>query len=174
MGYNHQGFTPEEVKKGLLTDLLAYLLDYNKKSENYYYDIHITSDGYCTIVEWSDVSYDRDHGQEGKFQFVDYDEVVMKEVRFPDDHTELCYPEEAEDKLREWLIEHPEWRKNCWGCWTITDATEDANFRKIVDIAAKATINPCDYCVDDANQPTKDCNTCPNRPLMWDKETKDE
>ena len=67
--YNSQSFTPEEVEQGLMSDLLNYLLDHNKKAKEQYYDIHITTDGYCTIVEWTDVNYDMEY-DEGYFKFV--------------------------------------------------------------------------------------------------------
>ena len=78
--YNYQAFTPEEVEQGLHLDLLNYLLDHNKKNETQYYDIHITSDGYCTIIEWTDVMYDNKYGQEGKFEYVPYNGQVMLEL----------------------------------------------------------------------------------------------
>ena len=153
--YNTQAFTPEEVKKGLAQDLLNYLLDYNKKNTEQYYDIHITSDGYCTIIEWVDVMYTSKYGEDGKFQFVDYDEYVMKEFTFPDNHTEMCYSEEdAEQRLQEWLKDNPSWVKNEWGCWT--NELENERARKMLEDSC-----PCDYCKDDANNPTKDCSTCP-------------
>ena len=152
--YNYKSFTPEEVKKGLLNDLLNYLLDHNKKSDKFYYDIHITTDGYCSIVEWTDVSYNGDYGPEGKFEFVDCDQVVMLERTFPDNHTELCYDEEDyEERLKQFLEENPGWEKNQWGCWT--NRIENEKFKKMLE-------NPCDFCVDDARNPTMDCNTCPN------------
>ena len=128
--YNYQAFTPEEVEAGLLDDLLKYIVDYNKKCESGYYDTHITSDGYCTIVEWTDVNF-KFKGEEGSFRFVDSDEVVMKEVHFPDDHYEMVYPEEAEEVLNNWLKENPEWVKNQWGTWTNTKEENEA-FAKLV------------------------------------------
>lgn len=116
--YNYQAFTPEEVDKGLLQDLLNYLLKYNKKSEEQYYDIHITTDGYCSIVEWTDVSYQHDI-EEGKFEFVPADSYVMIEKIFPDNHTELCYSEEDyQERLKEFLEENPGWVKTHYGTWT--------------------------------------------------------
>lgn len=159
--YNSQAFTPEEVKKGLLKDLLNYLLDHNQKNEDQYYDIHITTDGYCSIVEWTDVNYDSKYGPEGKFEFVDSNQVVMLEKEFPDNHTELCYNEEDyEERLKDFLDKNPGWVKNQWGCWT--NEIENEQFRKWLE-------NPCEHCVDDADNPTKDCDTCPNKPATFDK-----
>lgn len=127
--YNSQAFTPEEVKKGLHLDLLNYLLDHNKKNETQYYDIHITSDGYCTIIEWTDISYNQEYGQEGKFEFVPADGYVMIEKTFPDNHTELCYDEEDyKERLEEFLKENPGWVKTSYGTWT--NEIENERIRK--------------------------------------------
>lgn len=127
--YNSQAFTPEEVKKGLHLDLLNYLLDHNKKSEKQYYDIHITTDGYCTIIEWTDVDYNQEYGPEGKFEFVPADGYVMIERTFPDNHTELCYNEEDyQERLDEFLKDNPGWVKTHYGTWT--NEIENERIRK--------------------------------------------
>lgn len=123
--YNYQAFTPEEVKQGLLNDLLNYLLDHNKKNKNQYYDIHITTDGYCSIVEWTDVSYNNEYGDEGKFEYVPYNGQVMLEFSFPDNHYERFYSEEEyQERLQEWLKENPGWVKTSYGTWTNTIENE--------------------------------------------------
>jgi len=117
--YNYQAFTPEEVKKGLLNDLLNYLLEHNKKNDEQYYDIHITTDGYCSIVEWTDVQYDDKFGEQGRFRFVDSNEVVMLERYFPDNHSEMCWDEEDyQERLKKFLEENPGWVKGPFGNWT--------------------------------------------------------
>ena len=127
--YNRQSFTPEEVEKGLHLDLLNYLLDHNKKSETQYYDIHITTDGYCTIIEWKDVNYNQDYGPEGKFEYVPYNGQVMLEFTFPDNHIEMCYDEEDyKERLDEFLKENPGWVKTHYGTWT--NEIENEKFRK--------------------------------------------
>ena len=112
---NRKAFVPEEVKKGLLKDLLDYLLNYNLKSKDYYNEIHITTDGYCTIVEWEDVPYDKGWG--GTFQYIDESHVVMKEVMFPDNHSEYLFDEEEQEAIDEWLKENPGWKQNEFGIW---------------------------------------------------------
>ena len=130
--YNYQAFTPEEVEQGLLNDLLNYLLEHNKKNTEQYYDIHITTDGYCTIVEWANVMYDNKFGEEGRFRFVDSDEVVMLERYFPDNHSELCYDEEDyQERLKEFLEKNPGWEKTSYGTWT--NRIENERFRKILE-----------------------------------------
>ncbi len=54
---NHMDFTPEEVAAGRLGDWVNFLLKDNEKCYNIkgcdsFNEIHITTDGYCTIVEW--------------------------------------------------------------------------------------------------------------------------
>lgn len=113
---NTKAFIPEEVEQGLHLDLIKHLLDYNSKSKEYYYDIHITTDGYCTIVEW----VDRDH--EGNFnegfKHVGEDQRVMTECKLPDNSIIMCYDEEdVNETLEEWLNEHPKWKKDFYGIW---------------------------------------------------------
>lgn len=114
--YNSQSFTPEEVKKGLHLKFIKSLLEISSKKENSYFDIHITTDSYCTIVEWSDVSFE-DGG--GKFEFVDANQVIMTEKLFPDNHYEyFTSEEEYKERLEEWLKENPEWELTPYGTWT--------------------------------------------------------
>jgi len=131
--YNYQAFTPEEVEAGLLQDLLNYLLDHNKKNETQYYDIHITTDGYCTIIEWTNVDYNQEYGPEGKFEFVPYNGQVMLEYDFPDNHRELCYDEEDyQERLDEFLKENPGWEKTSYGTWT--NRIENEKFIKELEL----------------------------------------
>ena len=95
--YNSMSFTPEEVKQGLHTKLIKYLLDYNKDCEQHYNDIHITTDGYCLIVEWASIPYD--HAWGGSFQYVDFDEVIMHEVHLPDGSSVLSRDEQEDAEI---------------------------------------------------------------------------
>ena len=129
--YNSQAFTPEEVKKGLLKDLLNYLIDYNIKSESGYYDIHICSDGYCTIVGWVDIDY-KYKDEQGKFEFVPSNGQVMLEYSFPDNHYEQFYSqEEYQERFQEWLKENPGWVKTPYGTWT--NEIENEKYRKMLE-----------------------------------------
>lgn len=103
---NSQSFSPNECKEGLHLDLINYLLSYNEKSNEAYYDIHITSDGYCTVIEWENVVFDlRDCS--GSFEFVDEGECVMKEVRLPDDSSIMLFKFEDTNKyIENWKKEH--------------------------------------------------------------------
>ena len=116
MGYNEKAFTPEDVEQGLMKDLLDYLLDYNTKSKEYFYDIHITSDGYCAIVQWVDIPYNSDEA-ESKFDYVDYDEVVMKELILPDNSIIYVHRGEEDEALKEWLKDNPSYKQNDYGRW---------------------------------------------------------
>ena len=112
---NEQVFTPDEVKKGLHLKLIGALLEMDKDRKDSHFDIRLSTDGYCTIVQWCDVSDDA--GCYG-FRFIDSDEVVMREYRFPDDHYEyLCDDDEYDVRLAEWLKKNPSWKKNDYGIW---------------------------------------------------------
>ena len=112
---NNIAFGPEQADA--VKDLLDYLLDYNSKQEyDDYYEIHITTDSYCTIVEFEKVPYSGEWG--GKFQYVEDDELVMKEYSFPDDHYEyFTSKEEYKEALDEWLKENPGWERGEFGRW---------------------------------------------------------
>jgi hypothetical protein len=120
--YNLQAFTPEEVKQGLHLDLIKYLLDYNAKSKDYFNDIHIDNDGYCTIIEW--VSESREDATTS-FEFVDCDETILKIVRFPDNSYDYVEDQdEANDRFQLWLHENPDWEKDGFGGWKKKEVKE--------------------------------------------------
>lgn len=101
---NSMAFTPEDMKKGLGEDLIKYLLDLNSKLQDRYMDIHITTDGYCTIFEWDEVSFEFGGG---KFMYVGEDDVVMKALVLPDHSTRYVLDdEEAKTVLAEYEQEH--------------------------------------------------------------------
>lgn len=114
--YNSQSFTPEEVEQGLHLKLLNVLLELNNAFKKRYNDIHIWTDGYCTIIDWAESYYD-DVG-EGRFEFVEGDEVIMVEKLFPDGHIELCEDEEDYiNKLNSWRKKHKNWTLLADGTW---------------------------------------------------------
>lgn len=128
--YNEQAFTPEQVKSGELQDLLDYLLLFNQKSNRAFMDIHITSDGYCTIVEWTEVDYEQHEC--GRFQYVPSSGYVLREFYFPDNHTELLSSdEEFDERLKEWLEDNPGWVKTSYGTWT--NEIENEKFRQMLE-----------------------------------------
>ena len=96
--------------------LLDTLLDYNSDfEEKYFNDIHIYQEDDLIIIEWDEVPYSHEWG--GKWQYIEEDDVVMKDVEFPDGHFEQLFPDEVEERLADWHKENPEWIKNCWGIW---------------------------------------------------------
>lgn len=121
--YNSTAFTPAEVEKGLHLKLIKHLLEESAELEDSYNDIHITTDGYCTIIEWEQVPFNEEWG--GHFRYVAEDEVVMKEVIFPDNHTEYLFPNEVEDALKEWHKENPGWVQSEYGRWYNEKEQED-------------------------------------------------
>ena len=128
--YNSQAFTPDQVEKGDLTKLLNYLTDFNSTSSESYMDIHICSDGYCTIVEWTEVNFDNIYDY-GKFKYVPYDGHIFREYTFPDNHVEYFESdEEFEEALREWLEKNPGWKKTLFGAWT--NEIENEHFRRML------------------------------------------
>lgn len=111
--YNSMAFTPEEVKKGKPTELVNFLLSCGDDAS--FEEIHITTDGYCTIVEWMSNYYD-EHIQ--YFPFVDEDHDIVKIVEYPDNSTSYARDdEEAKEMLDEWLKDHPTYKQNEFGGW---------------------------------------------------------
>lgn len=115
--YNSESFLPEEVKAGQHIKLIETLIGLDGYDPNdrvdrgnldKFHDIHITSDGYCLIVEWCDHYFDAGIG-DGEFHFVGPEQRVAEEVTLPDGSTELAW--DAEDAKRivdNWLAKHPE------------------------------------------------------------------
>lgn len=119
--FNSQAFTPEEVEKGKHLELIKLLLSLEDKDS--FEDIHIASDGYCVIVEWDTVFRDE---RPVAFRYTSDDEVILKEVIFPDNHIEYAgSEEEAKEMLDKWLKENPQWHKNYWGMWTDAPTESD-------------------------------------------------
>lgn len=128
--YNSMSFTPEEVSKGLHLKLITNLLEISNELECGRYDILITSDGYCTIINWCEHNFDEDSG---RFEYIDEDEYVFKEIRFPDGHYGYAQTEDEEKELWEQFHqEHPEWVKTPHGTWT----NEEENKRWLQGIEA--------------------------------------
>lgn len=95
---------------------LQVLIDYNKQSTDYYFDIHIYQEEDSIRLDWEQVPYSHEWG--GHFEFLEDDDVVLKEVIFPDNHTEYLFEDEKEEALNDWCKEHPEYKKTSYGTWT--------------------------------------------------------
>ena len=106
--YNSMAFTPEEVEAGLFQKFLDTLIHYNSNSEKHYCDIHITSDGYCTILEWDCVPFTHEWG--GEFKHVGFDEDVVHYVELPNG-TSVQSTSEQEDReiITDFEKDHPEY-----------------------------------------------------------------
>ena len=128
--YNSMAFTPEEVEKGQHLKLLKTLFELNADKEDASYnDIHIWTDGYCTIIDW--VDYNPEFGM-GKFEFVPGDGYILREFRFPDGHYEmLADDDEFNEALKDWLKENPGWEQTSYGTWT--NRIENEHFRKLFE-----------------------------------------
>lgn len=111
---------------------LKTLIDYNADFDNdHFNDIHIKQEENLIVLEWMQIPYSHEWG--GTWQFVGEDEVIMKEVYFPDNHCEYRFPEEAEDAIKDWINEQAAkgeiWEKTPYGTWT--NITENERFRKM-------------------------------------------
>lgn len=125
--YNSMSFTPEEVKKGLHLKLLNTLLELNNEFEKGYNDIHMWTDGYCTIIDWQFVYFEEGYDA-GKFVYKSEEEVVMLERPLPDNSLIICRDEEEyNEELAKWLKKNKGWKKNEFGCWYNESETVDIN-----------------------------------------------
>ena len=127
---NSQVFTPEEVKQGLHLDLIKHLLEMNGKSDRHYNQILVNTDGYCTMVEWVQRSYNDDNCDE-RFELLEYDEIPMKEVRYPDGHYDYLPREMVDQAFKEWCEEHPNYKQNQYGIWY--DEEEEKALREEIE-----------------------------------------
>lgn len=95
---------------------LTLLLDYNADFENKSFkDIHISQSDSDIKLEWENVYYSGDC--EG-FVFLNGDEVIMKEITFPDGHYDYVLPDNVDEAYRNWHKNHPEWKLTTYGTWT--------------------------------------------------------
>ena len=83
-------FTPEEDEAGLTDYMINAIRTLNKKmceieGDNCFYDIIVTSDGYCTILKAVARYFDRDD-ENAKAIFLAPDEVVMQEEYVKDEN----------------------------------------------------------------------------------------
>ena len=108
--YNEMAFDCETERK-LFDDLLNFLLDYNKKNDHYYNDIHIKQEENLILIQWNDVSYSGDFGPEAKFEFVRGDQIVMDEICLPDNTVSYVKPYDKYDFLNEWIEENKDFNK---------------------------------------------------------------
>ena len=116
---NRQVFRKKEIDKGCLNKLLNVLIELNHTLEDDYNEIHIYQDDFITVVEWEQVPFNGEYG--GKFEYIDEEHLVLKEVRFPDNHIEWLKDGEEEEALKDFLKEHPEYTKDEYGFWVLDE-----------------------------------------------------
>lgn len=118
--FNSMSFSPEDMKAGLHKELIDYLVNYHLNQDDRFNDIHLTTDGFCLIVEWEQVPYDHSYG--GSFRYVDEDSDVMRRVDLPDGSWEYIYEDDDPNQyLHDWLVEHPGWTKDDYGHWVFKE-----------------------------------------------------
>lgn len=105
-------------------DFIKVLHNISKNDLEWYCDIHTYyEDCNVCVVEWTQSPKDRGWGADG-FKYVGEDEVIMIEKEFPDNHYEYFMSEaEYEEALKDWLLEHPTYKKNQFGHWY--DSSDD-------------------------------------------------
>ena len=116
---NRMYFSKEAVENGELQKLLDYLMKYSYSDNGprnmcHYCDIHIKpEDLEAFTVEWTQEPWSNHLGDRGGFEYVECDQLVMREYEFPDRHYEYFETdEEFEEVLRDWLEENPGWHKH--------------------------------------------------------------
>lgn len=112
MNVNSQYFDKEQIEAGEMQHLLEFLMNEAYGKGKYYNDIHIKpSDCGAFTVEWVQVPWDHDFG--GSFQYVDSDEVVMKECEMPDgSYQYFKTDDDFLEAVQEFLNEHPTYTKS--------------------------------------------------------------
>ena len=77
--YNKMAFLPEEQRQ--CADFIKFLM--NSKSDEYFNEFCVSSDGYCTIVYWIRKPFNKEY-EAGSFEFVDEDEEIYTEDEIND------------------------------------------------------------------------------------------
>lgn len=106
---NSQSFTQEQVRDGELAALVKYLTEYGLGRDELgcYMDVHISSDGFVTTVDWVEVV--RGFEDVGRFEYVGEDDVVMTEARMPDGSTRMVTKGDEPNEVHRWLQSNPGW-----------------------------------------------------------------
>ena len=128
---NSQYFSKQQVENGEMTEFINLLCKLSYGEGSNYNDIRIKPEDLgAFVVEWAEVPWSHQYG--GSFVYVEEDEVVVKEYTFPDNHIELCYDEDDyNERLKDFLEEHPEWEKTEYGTWT--NKKENEAFAKLLN-----------------------------------------
>ena len=110
---------------------IEHLHQISKNSNRVFNDIHTYIEESGVIVEWVQVPYDHTYG--GQFKYVDEDQYIMTEYRFPDNHYEyLNDVDEYKERLNDWLEENPGWELTSYGTWT--NIIENEKFEETLNL----------------------------------------
>lgn len=151
--------------KALFKQLLDSLLAYNADPDNTdYNDIHIYQEESFLIIEWDRTPYSGDWG--GKWYYLEEDEIIQKEVHFPDGHYDYVFPEDAEEVFNEWCKNHPEWVKNEHGIWTNTEENRRFYIGHSGKKIAERTVVPGDSTYDEIRATINDPATIDFKALV--------
>ena len=95
-------------------ELIGYLL---KIDNNHYNDIRVRAeDTNAYVVEWVQLPWSGEWG--GHFDYVDENQVVMREYFLPDNSSVLLLnDDEFREFLNDWLKENPGWVQTTYGTW---------------------------------------------------------
>lgn len=127
--YNTMSFSREAMKEGLHLELITYLVNYHLNNDDYFNDVHITTDGETLIVEWEQVPYDHSFG--GSFQYIEEDCLVMRDVELPDGSSAFIFQDEdPKEYIQSWLKEHPGWKRTAYNRWAFEDTKETTKGEK--------------------------------------------
>ena len=115
---NSMYFSKEDIKNNLHTEFLNVLFKLSLNSDSGVIHIHTYTELDGLIVEWCQHNEEFDDRSTNIFRYINYDEVVMLEKIFPDNHYEYCFSEEEyKERLEDWLKEHPTYKQNQYGHW---------------------------------------------------------
>lgn len=115
---NSMYFSNEDIKNNLHTEFLNLLYKISLNSDSGVIHIHTYTELDGIIIEWCQHNEEFDDHSTNTFRYIDYDEVVMLEKVFPDNHYEYCFNEsEYKERLDDWLKEHPTYKQNQYGHW---------------------------------------------------------
>lgn len=117
--HNTQYFAKEQYESGALSAFVKALMDQSYDAGGTKNEIRIRPEDLGAYsVDWIQIPWSGEYG--GSLEFLDEDQVIMTEFRFPDGHTELLEDDESfQGRLAEWLESQEaagvHWEKGLWG-----------------------------------------------------------
>ena len=111
---NEVAFDDKQVENGALLDFVKSLLDIEKQSDRYFFDIRISTDGCTHSVAWCQRYYDFDDDERFALVNPGMNEKVMRGFELPDGQTvylEKQWPQyELKEVIESYEEEHPNWK----------------------------------------------------------------